>query len=136
MKKLTVPENIYLEKFDVNVKPYLSYAEIQAISKAVNNFDSWAEREVNLDMLLLHFATDIKDNVLQELSKEFQKEGLGEYTKNDTNIFEKVTSEERLHTAIKNCEYMEELNKDVQASRRNPMTKVYKIIDGLKEYLE
>ena len=77
-----------------------------------------------------------KDNVLQELSKEFQKEGLGEYTKNDTNIFEKVTSEERLHTAINNCEYMEELNKDGQESRRNPMTKVYKIIDGLKEYLE
>ena len=77
-----------------------------------------------------------KDNVLQELSKEFQKKGLGEYTKNDTNIFEKVTSEERLHIAIKNCEYMEELNKDGQESRRNPMTKVYKIIDGLKEYLE
>ena len=31
---------------------------------------------------------------------------------------------------------MEELNKDGQASRRNPMTKVYKIIDELKEYLE
>lgn len=77
-----------------------------------------------------------KDNVLQELGREFQKKGLGDYTKNDTNIFEKVTSEERLHTAIKNCEYMEELNKDVQASQRNPMTKVYKIIDGLKEYLE
>ena len=30
---------------------------------------------------------------------------------------------------------MEELNKDGQASRRNPMTKVYQIIDGLKEYL-
>ena len=73
---------------------------------------------------------------MQELSKEFQKKGLGEYTKNDTNIFGKVTSEERLHTAIKNCEYMEELNKDGQASRRNPMTKVYKIVDGLKEYLE
>ncbi len=27
---------------------------------------------------------------------------------------------------------MEELNKDGQESRRNPMTKVYKIIDGLK----
>ena len=77
-----------------------------------------------------------KDNVLQELSREFQKKGLGDYTKNDTNIFEKATSEERLHTAIKNCEYMEELNKDGQASQRNPMTKVYKIIDGLKEYLE
>lgn len=95
------------------------------------NFELW---------LLSHFKKVnryiSKDNVLQELSKEFQKKCLGDYTKNDTNIFEKVTSEERLHTAIKNCEYMEELNKDGQASRRNPMTKVYKIIDGLKEYLE
>ena len=95
------------------------------------NFELW---------LLSHFKKVSryisKDNVLQELSKEFQKKGLGEYIKNDTNIFEKVTSEERLHTAIKNCKYMEELNKDGQASRRNPMTKVYKIIDGLKEYLE
>ena len=39
-------------------------------------------------------------NVLQELSREFQKKGLGDYTKNDTNIFEKVTSEERLHTCL------------------------------------
>ncbi len=31
---------------------------------------------------------------------------------------------------------MEELNKYGQASRRNPMTKVYKIVEGLKEYLE
>ena len=46
------------------------------------------------------------------------------YIKNDTNIFEKVTSEERLHTSIKNCEYMEELNRDEQSSQRNPMTKV------------
>ena len=31
---------------------------------------------------------------------------------------------------------MEELNKDGQASQKNPMTKVYKIVDELKEYLE
>ena len=30
---------------------------------------------------------------------------------------------------------MEELNKDVQASQRNLMIKVYKIVDELKEYL-
>ena len=77
-----------------------------------------------------------KDDVLQELRQEFQKKGLGDYTKNDTNIFDKVTGEGKLHTAIKNCEYMEELNKDGQASQRNPMTRVYKIVDGLKEYLE
>jgi len=31
---------------------------------------------------------------------------------------------------------MQELNKEGQASERNPMTKVYRIVDGLKEYLE
>ena len=53
-----------------------------------------------------------KDDVIQELSKEFQKKGLSDYTKNDTDIFDKVTSEGKLHTAIKNCEYMEEINMD------------------------
>ena len=95
------------------------------------NFELW---------LLAHFKKVnryiSKDDVLQELSKELQKKGLGDYTKNDINIFDKVTSEGKIHTAIKNCEYMEELNKDRQASQRNPMTKVYKIVDGLKEYLE
>lgn len=95
------------------------------------NFELW---------LLAHFKKVSryvsKDDVIQELSKEFQKKGLGDYTKNDTDIFDKVTSEGKLHTAIKNCEYMEELNKEGQASQRNPMTKVYKIVDGSKEYLE
>ena len=95
------------------------------------NFELW---------LLAHFKKVnryiSKEDVLQELSKEFQKKGLGDYTKNDIKIFDKVTSEGKLHTAIKNCEYMEERNKDGQASQRNPMTKVYKIVDGLKEYLE
>lgn len=95
------------------------------------NFELW---------LLAHFKKVnryvSKDDVLQELSKEFQKNGLGDYTKNDIGIFDKVTGEGRLHTTIKNCEYMEELNKDGQASQRNPMTKVYKVVEGLKEYLE
>ena len=95
------------------------------------NFELW---------LLAHFKKVnryvSKDDVLQELSKEFQKKGLGDYTKNDINIFEKVTIEGKIHTAIKNCEYLEELNEDKKSSQRNPMTKIYKLVDGLKEYLE
>ncbi len=95
------------------------------------NFELW---------LLSHFKRVnryiSKENILDELNKEFQKNGLDEYTKNDENIFDKVTKDGKLHTAIKNCEYMESLNEDGQASQRNPMTKVYKIVDGLKEYLE
>ena len=95
------------------------------------NFEVW---------LLAHFKKITrqisKEKVLEELDKEFEKNKLGKYTKNDENIFEKASSEGKLHTAIKNCEIMEELDKEGQASRRNPMTRVYKLVDGLKEYLE
>ena len=70
------------------------------------------------------------------LTKSFKKNGLGTYSKSDSDIFEKVTKDGKLHTAIENCKQMEELNKEGQACERNPMTKVYKIVDGLKEYLE
>ena len=77
-----------------------------------------------------------KDDILKELNKEFQKNGLGEYKKNDENIFEKLTKDKGLDKAIENCETMELLNKEGQASKRNPMTKAYKVIEGLKEYLD
>ena len=50
-----------------------------------------------------------KDDILKELDKEFQKNGLGEYKKYDENG---------------------------QASQRNPMTQAYKVVEGLNEYLE
>lgn len=115
---------------------------VEQFNSAIDNCNynvAWSNPNFEL-WLLAHFKKVSryvsKDDVIQELSKEFQKKGLGDYTKNDTDIFDKVTSEGKLHTAIKNCEYMEEVNKDGQASQRNPMTKVYKIVDGLKEYLE
>ena len=78
------------------------------------NFELW---------LLAHFKKInryvSKDDVLQELSKEFQKNGLGNYTKNDTNIFDKVTSEGKLHTAIKNCKYMKELRRKTASSQHS-----------------
>ena len=77
-----------------------------------------------------------KDDILKELDKEFQKNGFGEYKKNDEKIFEKVTSDGKIHVAIDNCKLMEKINENGQASQRNPMTQVYKVVEGLKEYLE
>ena len=114
----------------------------EQFNSAITNCDynvAWSNPNFEL-WLLVHLKKVnkyiSKDDVLDELNKEFQKNGLGNYNKNDANIFEKITKDRRLHTAIKNCEYMEELNKNGQASERNPMTKVYKIVDGLKEYIE
>lgn len=95
------------------------------------NFELW---------LLSHFKKInkyvSKDSVIAELDKEFEKNGLGKYNKNDKDIFEKITNDNKINTAIENCKCMEGLNKDGQASSRNPMTKVYKIVEELKEYLD
>lgn len=95
------------------------------------NFELW---------LLSHFKRIdryiSKEDVFKQLEKEFRKNGLGEYNKNDKDIFTKVTADGRLDFAIENCEYMENINKCGQASKRNPMTKIYKVVEDLKEYLE
>lgn len=100
---------------------------------------AWSNPSFEL-WLLAHFKKISryisKDNVLKELTKEFQRKGLGAYAKNDTNIFHKVTSDGKLNVAIKNCKYMEDLNAGGKDSQRNPMTKVYKLVYGLMEYLE
>lgn len=75
--------NTYLEEFDVHVNKRLSYAEIQSIVNATEALmktetttkrgemrlcNSWAERQENIDMLVLLFATDIGKEKLQEIS--------------------------------------------------------------------
>ena len=138
-KKVNQSAKIYGQVWVVFDKDDYSDEQFDKAIKNCNYNVAWSNPNFEL-WLLLHFKKIdrcvSKNDVFQELSKEFQKKGLGDYTKNDTKIFEKVTGNGKLHTAIKNCEYMEELNKDGQASKRNPMTKVYKLVDGLKEYLE
>lgn len=51
---------------EINVKTYLTYDQIQYIVEAVCKFDSWAEREQNIDILLLHYATDLSDAEIEE----------------------------------------------------------------------
>ena len=48
------------------MKEYLSYAEIQYIANSSLNLNSWAERQQNIDMLVLHFACGID---IDELNK-------------------------------------------------------------------
>lgn len=109
----------------------------EAIKKCDHNV-TWSNPNFEL-WLLSHLKPVInyisKDNILKELNKEFQKNGLGEYKKNDENIFKKITSGDKLSNAIDNCKSMEKINENANSSQRNPMTQVYKIVEGLKEYL-
>ena len=109
----------------------------EAIKKCDHNV-AWSNP--NFELWLLSHLKPVtnyisKDNILKELNKEFQKNGLGEYKKNDENIFEKITGGDKLSNAIDNCKSMEKINENANSSQRNPMTQVYKIVEGLKEYL-
>lgn len=70
MKEIKAMDKVYLEEFDVHVNPYLTYAQIQAIVNGVEGLDSWAEREQNIDMCVLAFATDIPTEKLEELGHD------------------------------------------------------------------
>lgn len=70
MKEIKAMDKVYLEEYDVYVNPYLTYAQIQAIVNGVKGLDSWAEREQNIDMCVLAFATDIPTEKLEEVGHD------------------------------------------------------------------
>ena len=70
MKEIKAMDKVYLEEYDVHVNPYLTYAQIQAIVNGVKGLDGWAEREQNIDICVLAFATDIPTEKLEELGHD------------------------------------------------------------------
>ena len=70
MKEIRAMDKVYLEEYDIHVNPYLTYAQVQAIVNGVKSIDSWAEREENIEMCVLAFATDIPTEKLEELGHD------------------------------------------------------------------
>lgn len=61
MKELKKPERVYIEEFDIYVKPRLSDAEIQQIANNVIKFKTWAEREKTMNLMMFVYATEMAD---------------------------------------------------------------------------
>lgn len=61
MKELKKPERVYIEEFDIYVKPRLSDAEIQQIANNVIKFKTWAEREKTMNLMMFIYATEMAD---------------------------------------------------------------------------
>ena len=66
---IKIEEAKMIEK-EITVNPYLTYAQIQNIVNAVCNFDSWADREQNIDVLLLYYATNLTKEEIEEYGHE------------------------------------------------------------------
>ena len=76
MKEIKGNQTVYLGDYDITVNKYLSYAQIQQIANAVvaasanDADDTWANRETNIDMLMLYHATDIGKEKLEEIGHD------------------------------------------------------------------
>lgn len=77
MKEIKVENQIELYDFDIKVSPYLTYDKIQQIINSVIKFEHWAERQQNIDMLVLYHATNIgKDGIEAYTHDEWLKSGV------------------------------------------------------------
>ena len=70
MKELESIEQIYLKKYDILVNPYLTYAQIQQIVNAVIKFDVWAERQQNIELLVLYHTTNLGQENIEKIGHE------------------------------------------------------------------
>lgn len=57
---------VVLKEYDVSVKPYLTYSQIQNIVNTVNQFTEWSERETIIDSMVVCYAVGIS---LEEFEK-------------------------------------------------------------------
>ena len=80
-----------MKEFNIEVKPYLTYAQIQNICDAVCKFDSWAEREQNVDILMLHYVTNMTDEEIEERGHEaLLMEGTIDFVKSQIKNFDRI----------------------------------------------
>lgn len=67
MKKLKARRNVYLEEFDIEVKPYLNMDEINTIVEAVKDMTDYVERMALINMFVVKNATNMSDDDFAKL---------------------------------------------------------------------
>ena len=97
----------------------------------------WSNQCIEL-WFLLHYSflqSDLhRDEYWPKLSDWLRKEGFGEYRKGRADMFEILRP--HMDDAIRNAKLLEELNEGKTPSASAPGTKVYKIIEKLKPFLQ
>ena len=70
LKEKVVHSNTY----GIDIRQYLTYAQIQQIVNAITKIskenDNWAERQTNIDMLVLFHATNINKEMLEQIGHD------------------------------------------------------------------
>ena len=90
MKELT-KMTIYNDEYEIEINRYLTYAQIQQICNAVRQFETWSERQKNIDLLLLYHATDMTQEEIESYSdEELLQSGLINMVKETVKNYEDI----------------------------------------------
>lgn len=66
MKELTMPRDVYLEEYDLNVRPYLTMEEIMSIGNLAVQTDNVLEQEMTIAMNVLICCTNLNVEDFQQ----------------------------------------------------------------------
>ena len=91
MKEIKIENQVEIHDFGIKVNPYITYDQIQQIVNAIIKFDTWAERQQNIDMLVLYHATDIgKDGIEGHTHDEWLKSGVIDAVKENIKNYDSI----------------------------------------------
>ena len=122
MKELKGLKEKYLENYDIEVKQYLTFSQIQEIINSILQVDTYEERENTINYLLLVFMTNIGKEVVDELGPDiFVESGLmnevKDSIKNIDKLYEGIVYHESTGKALREISkslptYLEEMKKN------------------------
>ena len=95
MKEIKKVESVKILDGAIEVKPYLSYSEVQAIVNAViknvNPASDWAERQETIDVCVLGFATSLSKEEIDEIGHQMLLEtGIIEAVRNAIHNYDDI----------------------------------------------
>lgn len=89
MKELTMPKEVYLEEFDIKVRPYLTADEIISIGGLMIEANNYTEQELTLMVNVLIECTDLTQEDVEDANLDLIiQSGLWRAVENEvTNIY-------------------------------------------------
>lgn len=97
---------IHSDKYDIDIKKYLGYDEIQDIIMTTLPIENYNERIKNVDMMLLHFAAGIPIETLMNTDPDnFLQSGLIDEVKNFCENWYEIEMGIKYHTSVSKLLY-------------------------------
>ena len=105
MKELEMPKELYLEKYDLHIRPYLTCEEIISIGELAIQAENPIEQEMTIALNVLVCCTDLTENEARELDLDVVLysglwDDMLEIIKNITSLYDYIAYFESANIAI------------------------------------